>query len=116
MSILYFVELSPDPGPSNNEKKGKKDKKRFERVPQYVPVISSLPPLKAEGSWKINFTADGSSGKAAFSGFPPFGVEESRKIEFTPDGNGGKPAFASFRPLTVEENWKMRVYRPCRQW
>ena len=78
-------------------------------------AIASFPPLGAEESWKIHFTADGSGGKAAIASFPPLGAEETWKIQNTADESGGKAAIASFPPLTVEESWKMRVYRPCKQ-
>ena len=80
-----------------------------------IPAISSFPPLGAEESWKIDFTADESGGKAAIASFPPLTPEENWKIHFTADESGGKPAIAGFPPLRVEENWKMRLYRPWKQ-
>ena len=118
MSILHFVELSPDPWPTNKRKKGKKDEKSdwkiFATCTRCVNAISSFPPLWVEESWKIDFTADGIGGKAAVASFPPLRAEENWKIHFTANDSGGKAAIASF-PLIVEENWKKRVYRPCKQ-
>jgi len=118
MSILHFVELSPEPWPTNKRKKGKKDEKSdlkiFATCTRGVNTISSFPPLWVEESWKIDFTADGIGGKAAVAGFPPLRAEENWKIHFTANDSGGKAAIASF-PLIVEENWKKRVYRPCKQ-
>ena len=146
MSTLHFAELSPDPGPTNRQKKGKEDKKSDRNTTaicaRSVSPISSFPPLRAEENWKVDFTADESSGKAAIASFPPLTEEENWKIDFTADESGGKAAIASFPPLTPEENWKihftadessgqaaiasfpplgaeenrrMRVYRPCKQ-
>ena len=55
----------------------------------------------AEENWKIDFTADESSGKAANASFPPLGGEENWKIHFTADESSGKAANASFPPLTA---------------
>ena len=118
-SIVRFVELSPDPRPTNQQKKGRKDKKSDLKTSalytRSIFAISSFPPLRAEENWKIDFTADGSGGKAAIARFPPLGAEENWKIQFTADERGGKAATASFPPLTVEEKWKMRFYRPCKR-
>ena len=146
MSIPDFVELSPDPWPTSKKRSGKNDKesdlKIFAACTRCKNSISSFPPIRAEESWKIDFTADGSGGKAAIASFPPLRAEENWKIHFTADGSGGKAAVASFPPLVseeswkihftadesggkaatagfppliVEENWKMGVYRPCMQ-
>ena len=119
MSIHHLVELSPDPWTANKQKKGKKDKKSDWKISairaRSVFEISSFPPLGEEENWKIDLTADGSSGKAATSSFPPLRAEESWKINFSADESSGKAAIASFPPLTVEENWKMLVYLPCKQ-
>ena len=73
MSILHFVEQSPDLWPTNKQKKGKKDKKSDWKTSaiciRSIPAISSFPPLRAEENWKIDFTADRSGGKAANSQF-----------------------------------------------
>ena len=78
-------------------------KNRIKRFPLYVPAanlqISSFPPLAEEESWKIHFTADESSGKAAISSFPPLIAEEDWKIQFTADESSGKAAISSFPPL-----------------
>ena len=92
MSIPDFVELSPDRWPTNKKKRGKKDKK---------------------SDWKISAAC--TRCKNAISSFPPLRAEENRKIDFTADGSGGKAAIASFPPLIAEENWKMRVYRQYKQ-
>ena len=69
-------------------------KNRIKRFPLYVPAanlqISSFPPLAEEESWKIHFTADESSGKAAISSFPPLRAVENWKIQFTAHASGGK--------------------------
>ena len=73
MSIHHFVELSPDPGATSKQKKRKKDKKSVSKISatctRSVSAISSFPPLRAEENWKIDFTADGSGGKAAIANF-----------------------------------------------
>ena len=38
ISILHFVELRPDPRPTNKQKKGRKYKNRIERLPPHVPA------------------------------------------------------------------------------
>ena len=110
-SILHFVELSPDPWPTNKQKKGKTDKKSDWKIhaicTRRVYEISSFPPLWAEENWKIDFTADGNSGKASISSFPPLGAEENWKIDFTADESSGKAATSCFPPLGAEENWKI---------
>ena len=119
MSVLHFVEQSPDPWPTKKQKKGKKEKKSDRKTSaiciRSISAISSFPPLRAEENRKIDFTADASGGKAAIPSFPPLRAEEDWKIQFTADESGGKAATASFPPLIVEENWKMGVYRPCMQ-
>ncbi|XXG65702.1 hypothetical protein AAC387_Pa05g3330 [Persea americana] len=63
-----------------------------------MSAVSSFPPLRAEESWKINFTADESGGKAAIASFPPFTEEENWKMRFTADESRGKAATASLPP------------------
>ena len=113
MPTLHFVELSPDPRPTNKQKKGKKDKKSHWNITairtRSISAISIFPPLRAEENWKIDFTADESGGKAEIASFPPVGEEENWKIVFTADENGGKAAIASFPPLRAEENWKINI-------
>ena len=80
MSVLHFVEQSPDPWPTKKQKKGKKEKKSDRKTSaiciRSISAISSFPPLRAEENRKIHFTAVGSSGKAAVSSFPPLRAEE----------------------------------------
>ena len=89
MSTLHFVELSPDRWPTNGQKKGKEDKKSDRNITaicaRSISAISSFPPLRAEENWKMDFTADESSGKAAIASFPPLTEEENWKIDFTAD-------------------------------
>ena len=117
MPTLHFVELSPDPRPTNKQKKGKKDRKSHWNITairtRSISAISIFPPLRAEENWKIDFTADESGGKAEIASFPPVGEEENWKIVFTADENGGKAATASFPPLGAEESWKMQLCRRC---
>ncbi|XXG82008.1 hypothetical protein AAC387_Pa10g0036 [Persea americana] len=90
MSIPDFVELSPDPRPTKKKRSGKKDKesdlKIFAACTRCKNSISSFPRIRAEESWKIDFTAAGSGGKAAIDW----------KIYFTADESGGKAATAVF--------------------
>ena len=115
MSTLHFVELSPDRWPTNGQKKGKEDKKSDRNITaicaRSISAISSFPPLRAEENWKMDFTADESSGKAAIASFPPLTEEESWKIDFTAYERGGKAATASFPPLKAEQSRKLQLYR-----
>ena len=106
------MEVSPAPWPNNKQKKGKEDKRSDWKISavrtRRVFAISSFPPLSAEENWRINFTADESSGKAAAARFPPLRAEENWKINFTADGSSGKAATARFPPLRAEEDWKIQ--------
>ena len=53
-----------------------------------------------------NITARCARSVSAIPSFPPLGADENWKIDFTADGNSGKAAVASFPPLREEENWK----------
>ncbi|KAJ8628209.1 hypothetical protein MRB53_021516 [Persea americana] len=79
-----FCGTKPRPRTHQQEKKGKNDKKSDRKISAICTrrsyAISSFPPLGAEESWKIEFTADESSGKAAISSFPPLGAEKSWKM------------------------------------
>ncbi|XXG71390.1 hypothetical protein AAC387_Pa07g0669 [Persea americana] len=59
----------------------------------------------------MDITDDENGGNAANSSFPPLGAEESWKIKFTADESGGKAAIATFPPLGAEENWKTALPR-----
>ncbi|KAJ8628348.1 hypothetical protein MRB53_021655 [Persea americana] len=86
-----------------HEKKGKNDKKSDRKISAICTrrssAIFSFPPLGAEESRKIHFTADESSSKAAISSFPPLGAEESWKIDFTADESSLKAAISCFPPF-----------------
>ena len=112
MSVLHFVEQSPDPWPTKKQKKGKKEKKSDRKTSaiciRSISAISSFPPLRAEENRKIDFSADGSGGKAANSSFPPLRAEENWKSSLPPMGAAVKLQIPTFPPLRAEENWKVR--------
>ena len=111
MPTLHFVELSPDPRPTNKQKKGKKDKKSHWNITairtRSISAISIFPPLRAEENWKIDFTADESGGKTEIASFPPLGADENWKIDFTADESGGKAEIATLPPMRAAVKLKL---------
>ena len=80
MSIHHFVELSPDTGATNKQKKRKKDKKSDWKISatctRSVNAISSFPPLRAEENWKMTLPPMGAAVKLQL---PVFLLSQRRK-------------------------------------
>ena len=80
MSIHHFVELSPDTGATNKQKKRKKDKKSDWKISatctRSVNAISSFPPLRAEENRKMTLPPMGPAVKLQL---PVFHLSQRRK-------------------------------------